>query len=201
MINKIKYFKDKPGLADFLDLAVICVATIIIAKLLTTFIVLTGFVPSQSMENLIMTNDRIFADRMAYWNAEPQRGDIAVFYAPDEKANGEIKHFVKRIIGLPGETVAFKDGYVYVDNVRLDEPYLEPDTSTRSGKHDSFQVPEGYYFMLGDNRNNSSDSREWDNSFVPFEDIQGKVFIKFSLRWDNLHIKTVQSYNDYNTEE
>ena len=88
MVNKIKYFKDKPVLAEIIDLIIICIIALMIGKLLITYIILTGYVPSGSMETTIMTGDRILADRMAYWNAEPERGDIVVFYAPDKS-----KHF------------------------------------------------------------------------------------------------------------
>lgn len=194
MIEKIKYFKDKPRLADFLDLVIICIITLIIGKLLTSYIVLTGFVPSGSMETMIMTNDRILANRTAYWNSEPERGDIVVFYAPDQKAIGKTTYYVKRVIGLPGETVSVKDGYVYINGILLEEPYLDCTTEGDA----EYIVPEGHYFMLGDNRGGSHDSRGWVNKYVPLEDIQGEVFLKYSLKLDNLHASTISSYNDYN---
>ncbi len=193
MLEKIKYFKDKPILTEIIELLILCIITVIIGKLLTVYIVLTGFVPTGSMENMIMTNDRILANRTAYWNSEPERGDIVVFYAPDEKANGEIKYYVKRIIGLPGETVSVKDGSVYIDGNILNEPYLE--VSTNEGRE--YVVPEGCYFMMGDNRNSSYDSRFWNNKFVPKEDICGKVFLKYSLKIDDLHAEIIHSYNEY----
>lgn len=195
MVEKIPYFKDKPKLADFLDLVVVCVITLIVGLLLNHFIILVGYVPSGSMENMIMTGDQILANRTAYWNSDPQRGDIVVFYAPDEKAAGNIVHYVKRVIGLPGEVVTIQDGYVYIDGILLEEPYLEFPTDSGDG---SYLVPEGHYFMLGDHRTDSADSRAWDNKYVPLEDIQGKVFLKYSLRLDNLHAAWISSYNEYN---
>lgn len=196
MVEKLKYFKDKPKLADIVDLVIVCLVTLIIGSLISRFIILIGFVPSGSMETTIMEGDQILANRTAYWNEDPQRGDIVVFYAPDEKANGKIVHYVKRVIGLPGETVSFQDGYVYINGVLLEEPYI--DVKTYSKDQDTFVVPEGHYFMLGDNRGGSLDSRAWDNSFVPRADIQGEVFLKYSLKLDNLHAKRIYSYNDYN---
>ncbi len=196
MVNKIKYFKDKPVLAEIIDLIIICIIALMIGKLLITYIILTGYVPSGSMETTIMTGDRILADRMAYWNAEPERGDIVVFYAPDKKAAGITEYYVKRVIGLPGETILIKDGNVYIDGMRLEEPYLR-DGATNDGDSEEYTVPEGCYFMMGDNRYGSEDSRFWDHKFVPKEDICGKVFLKFSLRLNNFHFKIIKSYDDY----
>lgn len=195
MVEKIPYFKDKPKLADALDLVVVCVITLIVGLLLNQFIILVGYVPSGSMENLIMTEDQILANRTAYWFSEPQRGDVVVFYAPDEKAAGNTVHYVKRIIGLPGEVVTIAEGHIYIDGVLLEEPYLEFPTNSGDGV---YLVPEGKYFMLGDHRTDSADSRVWKNKYVPLEDIQGKVFLKYSLRLDNLHAAWISSYNEYN---
>lgn len=204
MVEKLKYFKDKPKLADAIDLIIVCLITLLIGSLISRFIILIGFVPSGSMETMIMTDDQILANRTAYWNETPQRGDIVVFYAPDDKANGTITHYVKRVIGLPGETITLKDGFVYIDGKLLEEPYLDTDVltypSSLKNHQDVFVVPEGHYFMLGDNRGGSLDSRSWANSFVPQEDIQGEVFLKYSLRLDNLHAKGISSYNDYNLD-
>ena len=228
MINKIKYFKDKPIVADIIDLLIICLVTFILGKLLVSHIVLTGYVPSSSMETLIMTDDRILADRMAYWNAEPKRGDIVVFYAPDDKQtctdclhtndnlnpaydadekiicakcnkplNGTVRHFVKRVIGVPGDTVSFSEGFVYINGSKLDEPYISQQTYSSK----TFTVPEGCYFMLGDNRGDSKDSREWINPYVPKKEICGKVFLKFSIRLDNLHVKIIKSYDEYDESQ
>ena len=195
MVEKIPYFKDKPKLADFVDLAIVCVITLIIGLLLNQFVILVGYVPSGSMENLIMTNDQILANRTAYWFSDPQRGDVVVFYAPDEKAVGNTTHYVKRIIGLPGETVTIDQGLVYIDGKLLEEPYLEFPTRSGDGV---YIVPEGHYFMMGDHRTDSADSRVWKHKYVPLEDIQGEVFLKYSLRLDNLHAAWIPSYDEYN---
>jgi len=196
MINKIKYFKDKPVLADILDLLLLCIVTIIIGKIFTSYFMLPGHVPTSSMEGTISAGDRMLTNRTSYWKSSPQRGDIVVFYYPDAKMQSppEEVHYVKRIIGLPGETVTIQDGAVYINGVKLDEPYIH--MSTKVGE--SYVVPEGHYFMLGDNRNNSADSRAWEHKFVPEADILGKVFFKYSLLIDNIHARAVYSYNDYN---
>jgi signal peptidase I len=107
-----------------------------------------------------------------------KRGDVVVFQAPVDAE----KDFIKRVIGLPGETVALKDGSVYIDGKRLDESdYLPPDFKTFAGSFlaegQTVTVPEGKYFVLGDNRNFSSDSREW--GYVTREKVIGKSFFVY----------------------
>jgi signal peptidase I len=158
--------------SEILDWTKHILAAIAFALLINNFIIVNASVPSGSMENTIMTGDRIIANRLYYKIDNPQRGDIAVFKYPDD----ESKLFVKRIIGLPGETVLIKDGSVYINDKKLDEPYL---TVTTKGEFGPFNVPEGKYFMMGDNRNNSLDSRFWKNTFVAKDKIQGKAFIEY----------------------
>lgn len=128
-----------------------------IAFVLNTFIIANSTVPSGSMENTIMTNDRILGSRLSYRIGDPKRGDIVIF----DHVSGpgrEKTRFVKRIIGLPGETVDIIDGHVYIDNleVPLDEPYIREEMEKET-LH--FEVPEDCYFMMGDNRNRSTDAR------------------------------------------
>jgi signal peptidase I len=104
---------------------------------------------------------------------QPQRGDIVVLNPPVERAT---QPYIKRVIGLPGETVSFRDGYVYIDGKRLDEPYIAgPITNcdVARGCH-AGQVPAGYVFVLGDNRDNSADSRSF--GFVKIDEIVGKAW-------------------------
>lgn len=196
MIDRIPYFKKRPFLADSLSLVILCIATIIIGKLITTFLILPGFVPTGSMESTIMTGDRMLTNMTAYWNADPQRGDIVVFNVPDETARGAAVPYVKRIIGLPGETVSIQEGRVYINGILLEEPYLQ--VSTDMGN--TYTVPENCYFMLGDNRNLSHDSRFWNIKFVPKEEIIGKVFFKYSLALDHLYAEAVTAYHDYSID-
>lgn len=203
MLHKMKCLKDKPVLADILDLLLICIITVIIGLLITNFIILSGHVPSGSMENLIMTDDRILGNRMAYWNADPQRGDVSIFYAPELSRSSDPtvraqEYFVKRVIGLPGETVTIKEGGIYINGTLLEEPYLDDGTVTYGEKE--FQVPAGHYFMVGDNRNNSIDSRSesWgEHRYISREAFRAKVFLKYSLSLQNLHFKAVHSYDKY----
>ena len=219
MTKNLKILKDKPFLKDILDLLILAVITVLIGKLLTTIVLLPGNIDSGSMESTLMTGESILTDRLAYVTDNPKRGDVVVFYFPDAKrkclvcshtnsepnsicneCGAEIKatltQFVKRIIGLPGDTVTINNGFVYVNNVLLNEPYLNGIT-TNTGDGD-YKVPDGHYFMLGDNRNNSSDSRKWINKYVPQEDILGRVFFKYKLSLEEISASTVHSYDDYN---
>lgn len=153
----------------------ILVAAALIAYALNTFIIANSRVPSGSMENTIMTNDRVIGSRLTYKFHDPERGDIAIFHFPDD----ESIYYVKRIIGLPGDTVDIRDGKVYINNSEtpLDEPYLKEDMDTDETLH--YEVPEDSYFMMGDNRNWSADSRRWVNTYVKKEKIVAKVYFRY----------------------
>lgn len=145
---------------------------VVIAFIITKFVIVNAHIPTPSMETTIMVNDRIIASRLHYAFSTPKRGDIVVFKFPDD----ESMLFVKRVIGLPGETVVIKDGSVYINNEKLDEPYLNTVTKGNTGP---FVVPEGKYFMLGDNRNSSKDSRFWNEKYVSKDKILGKAIFKY----------------------
>ena len=144
---------------------------VIIALFLRRFVIVLGYVPSSSMYDTIEQGDRVTIFRMAYLFDDPKRGDIVSFYDPDD----ESQIFIKRIIGLPGETIEGKDGMVYIDGVALSEPYTDGAYTYDFGP---YEVPEGYYFMMGDNRGNSLDSRFWTNKFVGRDKIIGKSTLK-----------------------
>lgn len=118
-----------------------------------------------SMGNTLPNESYLLADRLAYQNNSPQRGDIILFTLPMNPK----QEMVKRVVGLPNEKVVIKDGVVTVNNTPIDEPYItEP--PLYSGE---WTVPKGQYFVLGDNRNNSTDSHSW--GFLPQENIVAKV--------------------------
>ena len=146
---------------------------VVAANLITKYIIIKAEVPTGSMENTIMPDDCILGFQQAYLFSDPKRGDIVIFPFPDDP---EII-YVKRIIGLPGETVEIKDGYVYIDGEPLEESYVKDSTL---GEYGPYEVPEDSYFMLGDNRNSSADSRRWDNTYLKGEDIIAKVLFRYS---------------------
>lgn len=147
----------------------------VIALFLNSCIIANSRVPSASMETTIMTKDRVIGSRLTYRFSDPQRGDIAIFRFPDD----ESIYYVKRIIGLPGDTIDIVDGQVYLNGSTdpLDEPYLREPMIPEPPMH--FEVPEDCYFMMGDNRNYSSDARRWENTYVKREKLIAKVLFRY----------------------
>ena len=157
---------------EYVRLILVVVAAVI---LLTNFVVVNARIPSESMENTILAGDQIFGNRLAYTFGDPERFDIVIFKYPDD----ESQLYIKRIIGLPGETVTIIDGKVYIDgsDTPLDDSFCP---ETPDGKGDGvYQVPEDCYFMMGDNRNNSHDSRFWNHKYVARDKILGKALFRY----------------------
>ena len=144
---------------------------VLLANLFFKFVLIPGYVPSASMYPTLKIGDWGFANGLAYVMNEPQRGDIIVFRSSE---NDEI--LIKRVIGLPGDTVSFYDGYVYINDGLIYEEYIDEKIETNSLTKD-FTVPDGCYFVLGDNRTESYDSRFWDDPYVKKSDIIGKYMI------------------------
>lgn len=132
---------------------------------------------SASMENTIMTNDKVWCFRLSYLFSEPKRGDIVIFKFPDD----ETQDYIKRVIGTPGDTVKGIDGVVYINDIPLKEEYVIGDEEDLKNMEDfgPYQVPEDSYFVMGDNRLISEDARDWENKFVHKDKIYGKVFLKY----------------------
>lgn len=154
---------------EILSWALVIVLSIGAAMFLNRFIIVNARVTSGSMEHTIMTKDRVLGLRFVYWFSEPKRGDIIIFKYPDN----EEEIYIKRVIGVPGDIVEIVDGQVYINSEPLDEPYL---WEKPYGSFGPYEVPEGRYFMLGDNRNNSRDSRSWINKYVSKDQILGKAY-------------------------
>ena len=110
---------------------------------------------------------------------DPQRGDIAIFIYPDDEAKGIKTYYVKRIIGMPGDTIDIVDGKVYLNgsDTPLDEPYLHEPMEPEEPQH--YEVPDGCYFMLGDNRNYSNDARRWTHKYVKRDKLVAKVLFQY----------------------
>lgn len=163
---------EKRVLKEIISWIMVFVIAFGLAMFINKVIIYKVKIPSGSMENTIRVGDKVITFRLAYLFSDPKRGDIIVFPFPDN----EKEDYIKRIIGLPGETVEGKDGVVFVDGVPLDEPYVKEKIEHDFGP---FTVPKESYFMMGDNRNSSKDSRYWDNKFVHKDKIHGKALLKY----------------------
>ena len=187
--------------AEIVSWIQVIVAAAVIAFVITTFIIANSRIPSASMENTIMTGDRVIGSRLTYHFKDPERGDVVIFVfgygckncgaqyqensdgvcpacgRPDSR-NSTV-YYVKRVIGLPGDTIDIHDGHVYVNNSEtpLEEPYLPEPMDTPVALH--YEVPEDCYLMLGDNRNHSADARFWQNTYISRDDIIAKVLFRY----------------------
>ena len=166
--------KASSPLREVLSWVVTLLAAFALAMVLKNYVIINATVPTGSMEHTIEPGDDLFGLRLAYQFSEPKRGDIVIFRFPDD----ETQKYVKRVIGLPGEKVTIEDAKIYINDSEtpLDEPYLpEPP----EGDYGPYYVPEDSYFMLGDNRNWSKDSRFWTNTYVKKEKVLAKAIFRY----------------------
>ena len=140
------------------------------------FIIQIAWVPSGSMETTLPTKSAMLGWQLPFVVADPvpERGDIVTFW--NEELN---KVLVKRVIGLPGDEISFSGGYVYVNGEQLEEPYLMAQGVTECDE--TFTVPEGCFFPLGDNRTGSFDARFWETPYIPVSAIQANPFVVISI--------------------
>ena len=157
---------------EVVEWLLVLAAAAAVSVLINSFVIVNATVPSSSMETTIMMNDRVIGNRLAYLNSTPKRGDIVIFKFPD---NPKVL-YIKRVIGMPGEELEVKDGKVYIDGEALDEPYLNVVTE---GNFGPYEIPDGAYFMMGDNRNDSADSRYWDNTYLYNSGIVAKAVFRY----------------------
>jgi len=165
---------NNPFLTEFFSYFKIIIIAICIAFVFNHFIIVNAEVPSGSMKDTIMENNRLIGFRLSYLFAEPKRLDVVIFKYPDN----ETDTYIKRIIGLPGDVVVIKNGHVYVNGNELNEPYIKEPMAVDDVEL-TYCVPEDHYFMLGDNRNDSSDSRFWVNTYVAKDKILSKAIFKY----------------------
>ena len=159
---------------ELLQWAAAFIAAIAAALLINNFVIVNAQIPSSSMEDTIMPGDRVFGNRLSYVLWEPERFDFNIFRYPDD----ESQLFIKRIIGLPGETVEIRDGHIYING--SDTPLEDVETKEpMEGSFGPYTVPEDCYFVMGDNRNNSRYSRYWEHTFVTEDEILGKAVFRY----------------------
>ena len=145
---------------------------VVLAFLIREFIVELYIVDGPSMQPTLQSQERLVVNKFIYGLRDPERGEILVFEYPRDRK----RDFIKRVIGVPGDTVEIKEGRVFVNDQLLSEDYILEKTS---GDYPKSVVPKGTIFVMGDNRNNSEDSRFADVGFVPYELVKGKAVLVF----------------------
>ena len=147
-------------------------SAVILAIILNSFVILSAIVPSVSMADTLEKGSLLVANRLAYINDSPERGDVIIFSHPEI----DERHVVKRVIGLPGDTVEIREGRVFLNGSKLplDEPYVKSFSDDFMGE---LTVPDGCYFVMGDNREKSHDSRYLSFRFVREDDITAKAVL------------------------
>lgn len=166
--------KETSSNSEFFQWILTFAIAVVIALCVNHFVLVNAEIPSGSMENTIMTGDRVFGNRLSYTFSEPERFDIIIFRYPDD----ESQLFIKRIIGLPGETVEIHNGQIFIDGSAT--PLEDVETKEfMQGSFGPYTIPDNCYFVMGDNRNNSKDSRYWEHTFVTKDEIIGKAFLRY----------------------
>ena len=176
-----------------------------VAILVKTFVIQAFYIPSESMVPTLEVGDRVFVSKFMFDGGDVARGDVIVFEnpnpgeLPDRSGVSSVLHwlgegiglaqpenedFIKRVIGLPGETIEIKENVVYIEGEPLDEPYLTEDARNSNGDLEPTTVPDGEVFVMGDNRGNSADSR-YGLGTVPLDRVIGKAFV---LIWPPSHV-------------
>ncbi len=167
--------KAKANLKEAVSWLVTLLIVVVVTYIISEFVILKAEVPTGSMKNTINEMDKVMGWRLF---GSIERGDIVIFPALEYVGDYEDTLYVKRVIGMPGETVEIHDGGVYINGELLKEDYL-PDHMY--GEYGPYDVPDGCYFLLGDNRNFSKDARFWTfNKYVSGKDIKAKVIFKYS---------------------
>lgn len=184
--GRMRFLRELPGLI---------IVAFVLALLIKSFLLQAFFIPSQSMEPTLLIGDRVLVNKVVYNLRDPRRGEVMVFEnphlaEPDRNplsafwhwlteglgfSSDPEKDFIKRLIALPGETIEIRGGRVFIDGKRIREPYLNPLRDTSD--YGPFTVEPGRYFVMGDNRANSQDSRSFLGT-IPKDKIVGKAFVK-----------------------
>jgi signal peptidase I len=157
----------------------VIVGALVVALVVKTFLFQAFYIPSASMEPTLKKGDRVLVNKLSYDLHDIHRGDIVVFELPKDKIGPDgIKDLIKRAIGLPGDVIETRDGVVYINGEKLDEPWLPKGVTTDKPPIPKQTVPEGTIFVLGDNRDNSADSRYANRGPIPIDTVVGRAFLQ-----------------------
>jgi signal peptidase I len=162
------------GVRNIVEWIAIVAGALAVALLVKTFLIQAFFIPSLSMYPTLDEGDRVLVNKLSYQLHDVNRGDLVVFERPENQPQSDIKDLIKRVIGLPGETIEAREGVIYIDGRELDEPYLVDGVTTENLPRQ--EIPDGHVFVMGDNRGDSADSRV----FGPIDEdtIVGRAFVK-----------------------
>lgn len=161
---------------EVISYAIIILLAFIIAIVVNNYVIINANVPTKSMADTINEKDKLFGYRLAYMFSEPKRGDVVIFEHQCYKESKK-EALIKRVIGLPTDRIEIIDGVLYRNGTAVVENYI---TEPMTEDFGPYVVPEGCYFLLGDNRNISDDARFWDYPYVKEEDIIAKAMFKYS---------------------
>lgn len=154
--------------------------SVVLALLIITFVAQSFLVEGSSMEPSLHHGQRLMVEKISYRFGQPKRGEVVVFKYPGDRR----RKFIKRVIGLPGDEILIKNGFLHINGVRMEEDFINgPTYGTYSApSYGPVLVPNDHYFVLGDNRRNSDDSRYPDVGFVPKKEFVGRaLFIYWPL--------------------
>lgn len=170
--DKIVKEKEKKFTKELASWAVMLAGAFVVAYIFSNFIIVNAEVPTSSMVSTINVNDKVIGFRLSYMFSTPKRGDIIMFEAPDK----EDTLYIKRVIGIPGDVIRISNNELYINGELQDEPYVKNGWSLNTGDVE-YTVPANQYFVMGDNRDNSSDSRVWGT--IKKDDIIAKAIFRY----------------------
>jgi len=192
--SRRRHRKQHSTVRTIIEWVVVVGVAVVVALVIRTFVAQAFYIPSESMEPVLQKNDRVVVNKLTYGFDDIQRGDVIVFEKPATAPGSDIADLIKRVVGLPGDTLVIDGGSVYIDGVLLEEPYLPQTTFTgqgsgtpqpggtdvapRCGVPDPCIVPEGHVFVMGDNRSNSKDSRWTDLGYIGSDQLVGRAFVR-----------------------
>jgi signal peptidase I len=169
--------KPRSAMRSAIEWGAVIVGALVVALVVKTFLFQAFYIPSASMEPTLKKGDRVLVNKLSYDLHDIHRGDIVVFELPKDKVGPDgIKDLIKRAIGLPGDVIETRDGSVYIDGEKLDEPWLPKGVTTDKPPIPKQTVPDGTIFVLGDNRDNSADSRYANRGPIPIDTVVGRAF-------------------------